>query len=322
LSRRTTRILFATDVHGSERTFRKFLNASKIYDAQIAILGGDLTGKSVVPIVTESDGSLSCNFLGSKIQLKEGREEMSLSGKIADIGYYPYRINAKELEDLKGNSQRTDEILVELMTERLQRWLQLAEDVLSSTSVKCFITGGNDDPFIIESILDKSQFVTNPENKVLWLDDCHEMISCAYSNHTPWNTPRELSEDQLAVKIGDLCANVQHMKRAVFNLHVPPLDSGLDTCPKLDTSTDPPRPIVKGGRQVMAGAGSSAVRRAIEKYKPLLGLHGHIHESRAIARLNGTLCINPGSEYGEGILRAALINLREDTVSSYQFISG
>ena len=108
----------------------------------------------------------------------------------------------------------------------------------------------------------------------------------------------------------------------IFNMHVPPVDSTLDTCPRLDTSTDPPTMITSGGEPVMFGAGSQAVRAAIEKYQPLLSLHGHIHESRGVIQIRRTTAINPGSEYGEGILRGTIVNLQDGKVKSTQMTSG
>jgi Icc-related predicted phosphoesterase len=91
---------------------------------------------------------------------------------------------------------------------------------------------------------------------------------------------------------------------------------------KLDASTDPPSPILEGGQPVVFGAGSHSVRAAIEKQQPLLGLHGHLHESRGAFRIGRTLCLNPGSEYGEGILRGVIVTLTPEKVLSYQFVSG
>jgi Icc-related predicted phosphoesterase len=90
----------------------------------------------------------------------------------------------------------------------------------------------------------------------------------------------------------------------------------------LDWNTDPPSQIVKGGQLVMFGAGSASVRHAIEIHQPLLGLHGHIHESPGAVKLGRTLCINPGSEYGEGVLRGCLVNIANGKIDSYQMTTG
>ncbi len=286
------------------------------------ILGGDITGKSVVPIVEREDGVLSCEFLGSSVELRTAQEEQEMVHKISNTGYYPYRTSVREMEELRTDQRKTQEVYVKLMGERLQTWLRLAETHLRDTGMKCFITGGNDDPLLIEEILHGSDLVVNPENSLVQVDQSHEMISCAYSNPTPWKTPRELPEEKLEDRIEALCSKVKIMENCIFNLHVPPMDSGIDTCPKLDTSQDPPKPVYMGGLPVMMGAGSRAVRNVIEKHQPLLSLHGHIHEARGVIRIGRTHCVNPGSEYGEGILRGAILNLNEKKVISYQCISG
>ena len=132
------------------------------------------------------------------------------------------------------------------------------------------------------------------------------MISCGWSNRTPWHTPREMDEDDLERRIEKMAAEVTRPERAVFNLHVPPARTAIDLAPALDDSL---KPVVKGGAVVMESVGSEAVRRVLERHQPMLGLHGHIHESRGAVRLGRTLSINPGSEYGDGILRGALIEL-------------
>jgi Icc-related predicted phosphoesterase len=67
--------------------------------------------------------------------------------------------------------------------------------------------------------------------------------------------------------IEEMAAKIPDMSKAIFNFHDPPKDSTLDTCPMLDWDKDPPEQIVRGGQPVMHGAGSSAVREAIEKYQ-------------------------------------------------------
>lgn len=154
------------------------------------------------------------------------------------------------------------------------------------------------------------------------VDEDHTMISVGFSTPTPWNTPREIPDEELAKIIEGMVAKVSDLSHTIFNFHDPPIDSTLDTCPMLDWSKDPPEPIVKAGQIVMHGAGSKAVRTAIEKYQPMLGLHGHIHESMSVSKIGRTTIINPGSEYGEGMLRGCLVNFAGGTIEGYQMTSG
>ena len=318
---RNHRLFFATDVHGSEICFRKFLNAPKLYQVDTLVLGGDITGKVIVPIVETAPGKFVTTFLDIKQEFDQDKVK-AFEEKITNSGYYPYRTTEDQMSSLKSNQSNVDKLFLQLMIERLESWVKLTEETFKDQAVVCYITGGNDDPYEISEALNKSKRVQDPEEKVVQLDDEHEMISLGYSNPTPWKLPRDVSEEVLAEKIEAMTSRVGNMANCVFNLHVPPKESMLDQCPLLDGSVDPPKPVSSGGQPVFAGAGSKAVLDAIQKHQPLLGLHGHIHESRAAQKFGRTLCLNPGSEYSEGILRGAIVTYNEKKILSYQFTSG
>jgi Icc-related predicted phosphoesterase len=313
-----SRIYFITDVHGSDRCFRKFLNAAKFYEAEVLILGGDITGKMITPII-EEDGGFRCNYQGVEIMLKSKEEVEAFRKKAADGGSYTQVVSPAEYKELEANPAKVTELFTRLMVERLREWVSLAEERLGKTSVRCFISPGNDDILDLDPILSDSQYVVNPEGRVVTIDGEHEMITLGYTNHTPWNSPREVDEDDLARRISAMADKVGNMKSAIFNVHVPPIDTPIDSAPRVDKTL---KVVVKAGHVEMISAGSSASREAILKYQPMLGLHGHIHESRGIVKLGRTLCANPGSEYGEGILRGFLADLDGDKVKSYLLTSG
>jgi Icc-related predicted phosphoesterase len=322
-SRDFTRLFFATDIHGSDDCYRKFLNASKAYRADILVMGGDITGKMVVPIIQREDGTYRCEFLGHSHVLTTLEEVENLERLISRSGCYPYRTVQTEMEELRRSSQRVDAITLELMVDRIRQWVKLAEERLGDTEVKVVIGAGNDDFPEIDDVLNQSEFVINHHEKVIRLTEDHEMIGLGNANVTPWNCPRDITEEELGRKIDDLTGRVEDIEQCIFCIHVPPVDSQIDTCPELDTSVFPPKVIVeRGGQPRLHGAGSTAVRQAIERYQPLLGLHGHIHESRGVTKIRRTLCVNPGSEYSEGILRGAIVNLTPDGILSYQLTSG
>jgi len=315
------KILFATDVHGSEKCFKKFLNLGKLTKSDFLILGGDITGKVIVPIVREADGNFSCEYLGQPRKVKPGKEIEELEKQIRFSGHYPYITDATELEELNASPERRDELFKRLMIATLQNWIKLAEEKLKDTGIPCYMTGGNDDLFEVEQVLRSSKYVIDPEGEVINVGG-YEMISSGYSNITPWKTPRELPEDQLLQLIEKMATQVTNMNKTIFNLHVPPFDSTLDLAPKLDTTVYPPRPHHVGTQPVMEPVGSKAVRAAIEKYSPLIGLHGHIHESKGMTKIGRTVCFNPGSEYGDGTIQYVLVILSEDRVDNFQFCSG
>ena len=319
-----TRLFYATDIHGSERTYRKFLNAGKFYEANVLVMGGDITGKLLIPIIKEGNGRYRATLQGT-VHHVEGEEELkNLIDRIGLLGFYYKLMEEDELKALQADKAAVDQLFHQLARERLESWIDLAETRLTGTGIRCFVTGGNDDDPEVLTVLKRegTEAFVACEGEAVYIDDDHCMISVGYSTPTPWNTPREISDEQLGAYIEEMVKKVPDMNKAIFNFHDPPKDSTLDTCPMLDWTTDPPTPIVKAGQIVMHGAGSASVRQAIEKYQPVLGLHGHIHESQGVVKIGRTTCVNPGSEYGEGILRGCLVNLIEGKVEGYQMTSG
>jgi len=320
--KRFTKIFFATDAHGSEVTFRKFLSAGKYYQADVVMLCGDLTGKMLVPIVRRSDGGYVSRLFGQEQKAETELQLKAMEEKIADAGYYSYRTEEDGAQELRADPEKTDKTLKKLMLERLERWVRSAEEHYKDSGIRCIMTGGNDDPLEIESILNSSGCIMNSDGRVVRIDDDHEMITVGHANITPWKCPRDVTEEKLEEMIENVASKVEDIETCVFNLHAPPKDSKIDTAFKLDDSIYPPRLVKEAGQPVLVGVGSSAARKAIEKYQPQLGLHGHIHESRGVAKIGRTLCVNPGSEYGEGVLRGAIVNVSKAKVLSYQLTSG
>jgi len=316
-----TRVFFATDIHGSERCFRKFLAAAKFYKADALILGGDVTGKLVIPIV-DDNGTYRADYLGKQEIARTPNELKRLEQLISDSGYYYHHCSKSELDDLKSSKAKVDELFVKVMKETLGKWVQYANGVLKETGTTCYVTGGNDDMQEVIDEIHDTEFVKNPDNKVVKIDSLHEMASMGWSNPTPWHCPRECSDEELGQRIEKLLATVSDVSNCVFNFHTPPKDCGLDTVPKLDESVDPPKPMVVGGQQVFIGAGSESVKQAVEKVQPLVDLCGHIHESRGVCKIGKTLVVNPGSEYSEGVLRGAIVNIGDKKILSWQLTSG
>ena len=319
-----TRMFFATDLHGSERTFRKFINAGKFYDVNVIVMGGDIQGKLMIPIIKEDNARYRATVQGRVEHLESDEELKSLMGKLDTLGFYYKVMEQDEFQSLQADPDAVHALFNELAKKKLTDWVSLAEERLNGTGIKCFVTGGNDDEWEVLNVMKqeptKSFFAC--ENEMVHVDGEHTMISIGISTPTPWDTPREVPEDELGSMIEEMAALVPDMSKAIFNFHDPPKDSTLDTCPMLDWDKDPPEQIIKGGQPVMHGAGSVAVRDAIEKYKPMLGLHGHIHESQSVAKIGRTTCINPGSEYAEGVLRGCLVNFVNGEVVGYQMTSG
>jgi Icc-related predicted phosphoesterase len=311
-----TKIFFCTDVHGSTKCFRKVVTAGEFYKVDVVILGGDLTGKAFVPLVRQGDGTFTSNFLGRKWILKDEKALREHEKLITDTGWYVYETTPEEMEELRENKERINEIFREKVVERLREWVEIAESNLKAKKRTIIVTPGNDDPQYIDSIFEESEVMINSEGKVIDLDGCHEMLSSGWSNPTPWDTPRECSEEDLAKRIEAMASKINNIENSIFNLHAPPFGSGLDNAPKLSKDLQ----IEASGE--FEPVGSTAVLNAIKKYQPLLGLHGHIHEGMGKNEIGRTLCINPGSNYTEGILNGIIIALDEKRVKGTMFTSG
>jgi len=313
-----TRIFYTTDVHGSDVIFRKFVNAGKFYKANIVILDGDLTGKAIVPVVERQDDTFESTFFGETHVVK-GDEVKALESRINNLGFYPLRVGEEELQAYQKDPKRVDRLFTEMMVKRIEEWVSLIEQNLKGSAIQCYVLPGNDDRFEIDKVLEHSDYIINPEGKVIDLDGAHEMINTGWSNPTPWDTPREESEEALEKRIDAMMSQVKNVESCIFNLHCPPYDTGIDSAPQLDENL---KQVVKAGEVNMIPVGSKAVRSVIEKYQPLVGLHGHIHESKGTRKVGRTLCVNPGSEYQQGALKGVLVNLDDKGLKSTMFTSG
>jgi len=315
-----TRVFYSTDIHGSEDCFRKFLATGREYKPNVMILGGDITGKMIIPIIAESQTEWTSTLLGERLTMRSEAEVQAVEKRIRAIGYYTHRASREEAEQIQSDKQKLDALFSKLMCDSVSSWVRLAEERLKGSGIGCYISPGNDDTFAIDPIIQSSDYVIYPEGKVVAIDDQHEMISCGYSNMTPWNCPRDISEEALGEKIAAMADKVRNMEMCIFNLHCPPHNTTLDQAPKLDKDLRPS--VQPGGGFEMAAAGSVAVKDAIRKRQPMLGLHGHIHESRGTFKIGRTLCLNPGSEYAERILRGVLLDIDGNRVRDFMFTSG
>jgi len=313
------RIFFTSDLHGSEKCYKKFINAARIYKANVLVVGGDLTGKRIVPIVKQADKTYKMRFLGEDLLLKNEGELEKAKKQIKSVGYYVHVADESEIQALREDEEKLQERFAESMTETIANWVRFAEEKLKGSGVKVYMMPGNDDDYSIDPLLEGHDAVVNPNDKIVLIND-HEMLSLGYANMTPWRCPRDITEDELASKIEGLASKVSRMDRAIFNIHVPPYKTTIDLAPELDEKLRPK--AAGGGGVIMGNVGSTAVRNAIEKHQPLLGLHGHIHDSKGMCRIARTLCLNPGSEYIDGVLRGVIVDLDENKVRDYLFTSG
>ncbi len=309
------KVFFATDLHGSELCWRKFLNAAKFYDAEILICGGDMTGKAIVPIV-EEDGGFTVT-LGAEHQAVAAEHVAEVEAQVRRKGYYPLRMTPERLHELDQDPAKRMETFQQVMLDGVERWMNMAGEKLRGTGIRLFVCPGNDDELEVDEVIRRSDSVELGEGRMVEIDG-FTMISTGWSNPTPWKTHREESEEKLAERIEAMASQVGDQSKAIFNLHCPPYKSGLDEAPAIDAELR----LLHGGR-ALRPVGSTAVRAAIERHQPLISLHGHIHESKGAVKLGKTLSINPGSSYEEGMLMGAIVQLdAKKGIKSYQLVNG
>jgi uncharacterized protein len=311
------RIFFATDIHGSEVCWRKFLNAGKFHKADVLVMGGDMTGKAMVPI-TGSGDSWMVTLQDQETHLDGEAEVAAMEKRIADRGYYPIRLSSDDMAAWQADQHLVDARFKAEMLGQVERWMALADERLAGSGIRCVVSPANDDIFELDPIIDAARLVDLGESNAIELDG-FTMVSTGWANPTPWNTFRELPEDKLRARIDSLVADVPDAHRAIFNFHAPPYGSNLDNAPKLDAEMR----YVSGG-QALVPVGSHAIRDAILAYGPILSLHGHIHEGRGAVKLGRTLAVNPGSSYEDGVLQAAIVDLdsKKGEVKRYLLING
>jgi uncharacterized protein len=311
------RIFFATDIHGSEVCWRKFLNAGAFHKADVLIMGGDMTGKAMVPI-TGGNGSWRVTLQDQETVLDGEAEVAAMEKRIADRGYYPIRLSPDEMAASQADPSLVDARFKAEMLAQVERWMALADERLAGKSIRCIVSPANDDIFEIDPIIAAAKLVELGESNLIDLDG-YSLVSTGWANPTPWNTFRELPEPELRVRIDGLVANVPDRRRAIFNFHAPPFGSNLDNAPKIGADMR----YVSGG-QALIPVGSHAIRAAILEYGPLLSLHGHIHEGRGAVKLGQTLSVNPGSTYEDGVLQAAIVDIdaKKAEVKRYLLING
>ena len=316
-----TRLYVASDFHAAEKAWRKFLNAisMNIYKADVALVAGDLTGKAIVPII-QNNGRYETELFGVHRSARDRDELATLERDIADVGYYSFITTSDEAERLSTDEHGRDELLHRLMNERVDEWMKLATERLADSGAPLYMIPGNDDEFVIDPILDQPGIAPiNADGKVLDIPGDLQLLASGWSNHTPWQTPREESEDELYARLDALAQQIRDPRKAVFMIHVPPYDSGLDTAPILNENL---RPTISAGDVLRGPVGSTAVRQIIETYQPVLTIHGHIHESGGQRKIGDTLAINAGSEANEGILKGYLVDIGKKGIELAQRVEG
>lgn len=312
-----TRFIFSTDLHGSEIFWRKFLNAAKAFDLDALVLSGDMTGKVIVPIIKRSDGKYDAIFQKEKYVLSDS-EIPDFSKRVRSVSYMPYITTREEAQKIATDEPFREALFEQLEKEVVKIWLDLIPEKIPA-KCRVIISPGNDDKLGIDEVIKQHPSAIFAEEDVVALDEEHEVACVGWSNITPFHSPRECPEEELYERMKKVALRVKNMKTAIFCFHCPPYDSEIDKAPLLDKDL---RPVVMAGSHQHGPAGCKATRKIIEEFQPLLGLHGHIHESPGFCQIGRTKCLNPGSEYSEGIFKGYLVEVDGEKIIRLQRVEG
>ena len=315
------KMFFASDLHGSNVCFKKFVNSAKFYGVDVLVLGGDLTGKAVIPIAEQEDGTFVALQHGEQVQIadKERARRLRQAARqhgFLSCGHVGVGVPAPEGAIRRRSSRRCS---------RSSFWSACGNGraspprKLKGTDIPLVTVPGNDDFVEIDEILTQAPVFDFHEMQVCEFKGGYQMLYCGGSTPTPWDTEREYTEEQYVTRFAELLPQVTDMSRCIFNVHVPPFGTALDACPKLDKNL---KVVYEMGLPAQVHAGCQTLIDIIKEHQPLLGLHGHIHEGRAKINIGKTICINPGSVYPEGILQGALITLRDGQVTQANLMQG
>ena len=312
-------IFFASDFHGSTACFKKFINGAKVYGADLLVMGGDLTGKAVMPVAEQQDGSFLAHQHGRDLHLANRGEAEEFMKRVENMGFYSIVVSEEEFKRLISDGPAQETLFKKLVCDRVREWADFAGMKLQGSGVGLITAPGNDDFFEIDDVLHASPHIQYHEMEVTEIKGGYQMLHCGGSNKTPWNTEREYTEEEYEQRFAELVPRVRDMTRCVFNVHVPPHGTAIDKCSKLDENL---QVVFEMGNPVQIHAGSTALTETLSREQPLLSLHGHIHEGRGNIKIGKTVCVNPGSVYPEGILQGVLVHLNGGEVKGLQLTQG
>ena len=133
-----TKLFFATDIHGSDICWSKFLNAGKFYGVDVLILGGDMTGKAVVPFIHQGGNNYKVTLLEQEFPITNEDELTDMKKRVRSRGYYPYLTTPDEIAELEKSPERVHQIFLQEVLKVVQQWMDLADKKLDGTDMKVY----------------------------------------------------------------------------------------------------------------------------------------------------------------------------------------
>ena len=308
------KLFFTTDIHGSSLLFQKALTVAEDFEVDLLIIAGDLSGKEIIPVVQEGGDKFIISGGLNSISKNRIADYRELSEDSNDFGKYMLELTVEEYLECLNDSKKAVKLALQPVINRLNSWIELYKS--KNYKYKLLISAGNDDSLELDGVLKTYR----NDNVIIGIDNVFNFQDFCVVNYssvppTPWNTPREKSEKEIEKEIKAILSEAS--APYIFNFHCPPYNTLLDGAPLVD---DDNRIVVKGGQVQKGHIGSKSVLDLINQYQPLLSLHGHIHESSAEVYIKDTLCVNPGSEYAQGVLRGYYFELAANSIKLFHRI--
>src|SRR5947207_14068008 len=191
------------------------MSAAKFYNAYVRLIGGDLTAKSITPIVRQKDGRYQNRLAGGTRDNLTEAELGPIEKAVADSGPYPVRLSEDEYARLRADPENVDALFIDRMIDQIRRWNEMAEEPLRPLDIPLYWIGGNDDKPEALIHAASTPHVHFIDEKVVRLDDDHELLGFGWTNPSPSNTPRELSEDGLKKRLDPPLDRVQDPTYAI-----------------------------------------------------------------------------------------------------------
>ena len=190
------RLYYASDIHGTETLWRKFLAAARVYEAGVLVMGGDVTGKVVVPVM-EDGGAYVAELFGQPERAGTVEELDALEQRIRANGMYPHRMSPAEVERVAALSVQAREAwFAEVMLVTFERWLALAAERLADSPVRCFVMPGNDDPHAVDGAIERAPRVEGCDGRVVEFGG-YTMV-CRSATRTARRSPRRASSTRMS----------------------------------------------------------------------------------------------------------------------------
>jgi Icc-related predicted phosphoesterase len=311
-----TKIFFATDVHGSELCFQKFLRAADFYNADLLFFGGDYSSKDV--LLFSQDATTVLEYRGTVIKKKFERqsevlEYISLS---RGSGVSVEEVDQNTIND--PDNTKINQAYERALRKKLESWVEMAKVSYGKYGIPIFVIPGNDDLQFTDEYFQQPPFQFVHRKHVL-LDCGVNVLGWGGSNRTPWNTAREYDETDILQQLNEAVRYPLAGTASILFAHPPPYNSGLDLAPEVGENFQLKLTL---GSPHKAPIGSRAVRQFVEAHQPMVGLFGHVHEGRGYHKIGNTTCINPGSMYYTGRLVGCLVTIEEGRVKNFQFTEG